>query len=136
VGQTGVLERLSVHSSLSKDEKAKSVLEYLSNPAIRSNLIVLMLCWLSGSFNCYLVQFQIKYFPGDVYVNTLAAAGSDIVSSFLSGMIYSSIGPRKSLFWFNATICLAGICIVIYEHRVGFHSNRTDLLFPALVLSA
>ena len=113
---------------------------FLKNPAIRTNLLVMTLCWSSGSFNSFLISFMLKYFPGDIYVNTLASASSDIAAAALSGILYNIVGPRRALGIFFGLACLAGCLIVWYEHSIHFFDgppeNSGALLFPFLVLSA
>jgi len=90
--------------------------KYLNNSSIRANLFVIAICWTSGSFNSFLISFLLKYFPGDIYVNTLVSTSSDIVASIFSGILYNRIGPKQSLFLSFSLAGAAGIAIVFYEH--------------------
>jgi hypothetical protein len=93
-----------------------SIGKYLNNSAIRTNLLVMALSWTSGSFNSFLICFLLKYFPGDIYVNTLTSASSDIAASVFSGILYNRIGPKRALALFFGLAGAAGVAIVFYEH--------------------
>jgi len=74
------------------------------------------LSWTSASFNSFLICFLLKYFPGDIYVNTLTSASSDIAASVFSGILYNRIGPKRALALFFGLAGAAGVAIVFYEH--------------------
>lgn len=37
------------------------------------NLFLMLLCWGSASFTFYLLNFFIKYMPGDIYINSIVS---------------------------------------------------------------
>lgn len=39
---------------------------------------MMILCWVSGSFSFYLLNFLIKYMPGDIYFNSMVSGLSAI----------------------------------------------------------
>lgn len=80
---------------------------------------------------------MIKYFPGNIFVNTLTAAFSDMISSAASGLIYNSIGPKRSLMAFFGLSAFAGTCIVFYERTFDSSTEgQSYLIFPMLILMA
>ena len=48
-------------------------------------------------FNYYIQAFYIKYFPGNVFENTLALVFSDLAAYILSGLILKRLGMKITL---------------------------------------
>mmetsp|Transcript_38691 Transcript_38691/g.28051 ORF Transcript_38691/g.28051 Transcript_38691/m.28051 type:complete len:212 (+) Transcript_38691:929-1564(+) len=70
---------------------------FLRQRTITCNLVALSYIWLSISFNFYLISFQMKYFPGNLFTNTYAAGIADLLGYLFGGVIYRKCGLRKSL---------------------------------------
>lgn len=71
------------------------------------NLLAFMGLWVVGTFNTYLIFFQIKYLKGDFFVNTLVSCASDIVAYILAGALIERLGIRAS-YVISFLWCLAG----------------------------
>ena len=54
---------------------------------LRGNLIGCVLLWSMCSFNFYMLTFFMKYFPGNIFENSLCFAFSDLIAFTLSGLI-------------------------------------------------
>jgi len=52
-------------------------------------LVIMTVIWLTASFNYYLIQFQMKYFPGNIYLNSIIYAVCGIVAYIISPFIYN-----------------------------------------------
>lgn len=52
--------------------------------------------WLASSFNYYMVVFLLKYFPGNVYVNSAVSSLSECAACVLAGFIYAKFGVKKA----------------------------------------
>lgn len=37
-----------------------------------------MVLWLAAAFGYYLINFEIKYMPGNLYVNVLMSTGAEV----------------------------------------------------------
>jgi len=104
---------------------------FLRQSQLLANLVVITAIWMTTSFNYYLIQFQLKYFPGDVYVNGMIFSVCSIVALVASGYLYMKLGPKIC---FSA--CLLMMAITGYIILFFGYSAKSPLVFPALVLSA
>ena len=59
--------------------------------------MLLTLIWTSGSFNYYMLNLQVKYFPGKTAINVMILMGADIPASILSGFLFGRY-KAKTLF--------------------------------------
>ena len=75
-----------------------------------TNLLIFVYLFSSASFNYYLINFYMKYIPGNIYTNTIVASLSEATSAMLSGFIVQLLGPRNAI-----TLCniLAGVSTII-----------------------
>jgi len=48
-----------------------------ADPLLKRNLMASCCSWLFASFNFYMITFYLKYFPGNIFVNSLTFAGAD-----------------------------------------------------------
>jgi len=53
------------------------------NPQVFMNLIVLTTCWISISFNKYLIAFNLKHLPGNIFINAGISPLADITGHLL-----------------------------------------------------
>lgn len=103
-------------------------MHYLSQRRILVNLILLTLVWTSATFNYYMINLQVKHFPGHITLNVLVLMGTDVPASILSGFLFSRY-PVKTLFLiFYAMQSIAGISILLLVK-----SSSPMWLFPVLV---
>jgi len=120
------------------EKEHKSASFYLSQPDILINVIVMSLSWLASSFNYYMVAFLLKYFPGNVFINSVVSSLSEAFATALAGVIYNKFGVKKSFIMTYGLSTLGAIGIIVYEIAVGFYSGNdepvTNWLFPTLVL--
>lgn len=129
-------------SLINNEEGQKhSVRYYLRQPEILRNVILMSFSWLASSFNYYMVVFLLKYFPGNVYVNSAVSSLSECAACVLAGFIYAKFGVKKAFISQYALSVIGGLGIVIYEISVGFYSGDSTAsadgwLFPTLVLFA
>mmetsp|Transcript_43140 Transcript_43140/g.41476 ORF Transcript_43140/g.41476 Transcript_43140/m.41476 type:complete len:102 (+) Transcript_43140:1118-1423(+) len=49
-------------------------------------------------FNFYLLAFYMKYFPGNIYQNSICFACSDIAAYLVAGLIQKNLNTNKSLY--------------------------------------
>ena len=72
------------------------------------NLILMIWMWVASSFSFYLISFQIKYIKGDVFVNTVVSASTEILGFLVSGLIYQSLGGIRNTFALSYIIAIIG----------------------------
>lgn len=61
------------------------------------NLVLMALIWGISSFNYYLINFQLKYINGSIYLNTIISQISELVACLVSGFLYYKIGIKGTL---------------------------------------
>ena len=71
--------------------------ELWQNKNLRVNLILSNFIWCSLIVNIYILAFYLKYFPGNIYENTIYMIGSDVVAYLVSGAIIKKTGLKWSL---------------------------------------
>ena len=94
---------------------------FMSQPDIRLNIILMSLCWLTTSFNYYMVGFLLKYFPGSIYVNGSISALSEVAATLSAGLIYAKFGVRKAFVISFGISALGGFGILWYESSTDFY---------------
>ena len=57
------------------------------------NVLIFVFLFSTASFDYYLINFYLKYIPGNVYVNTIVAASSACIANYISGIIINKMGP-------------------------------------------
>lgn len=76
------------------------------------NLIFACIVWTAAMFNFYLVTFYLKYFPGNIFVNSLWFALSDFASFVIAGtLLKKSNNPNRTLL---ASFSLSAIGSILY----------------------
>jgi hypothetical protein len=53
--------------------------------------------YAEGTFNFYLLSFYLKYFPGNIFENSLYFACSDLTAFVLAGVMLKYTGMKISL---------------------------------------
>ena len=94
------------------------------------NLVVFVLMFSVTSFNYYLVNFYLKYIPGNVFINTIVAAVADFIAHILAGVIVRFIGNRNA---FTLSFILTFVSGILLWY---FANNDMIDKVPYAVLSA
>jgi Na+/melibiose symporter-like transporter len=103
----------------SKDVEGTNIRELCNNKNLRNNLIFSSVIWCALIVNYYIVAFYLKYFPGDIYQNSLTMALSDILSYLISGYVLKLCGLKRSVV---ISLSTAGSGAVLY---LFFHMHLT-----------
>ena len=61
------------------------VMYYLRQRTILVNLILITLVWITAVFNYYMINLQVKYFPGDFSVNMMVMTACDVPACLGAG---------------------------------------------------
>jgi len=90
------------------------------NGVLRQNLIGSVILWAMSSFNFYLLMFFLKYFPGNIFENSLCFAVSDIVAFTLSGIVikYTRVNNGFRLAFFISSI--GSVLYLLFAKEAGF----------------
>ena len=116
-------------------------------------LVVFILFWTVSSFNYYLLTFELKYIPGNIYVNTSVSCLSEVLADIVSGYLMNIIGIRLSFLFAFITATLGGILMIflynvdsamavfvlLSKFGVAFAFNTaylsTPMVFPVILTS-
>ena len=93
-------------------EEKPSVMFYLKQRVVLQNLLLMAYMWSAVSFCYYMISFQLKYLPGDIYENSLASSGSELLAYLIGGLCYSFLKIRKS-FAISFVIALVGGILIL-----------------------
>jgi hypothetical protein len=93
---------------------------YLKQPVIRVNLVVMSYMWAAVSFTYYMIAFQLKYLPGNIYNNSLASGGSELVAIACAGLLYGRLGMKKSFSGLFGLSAFGGLMILFLGESSTF----------------
>ena len=114
-----------------EDEKAPkmdSKANFFNNMSLLTNLIFFTLLWSISFFDYYLLNFEIKYIPGNVHVNNLASGLSELISIYFPLFYLERFGIKLSLLMALLTMTVGGLFIVFL--------NSTGIMNALFVLIA
>ena len=112
----------------SEQVEVPSIMYFLKQPNIFKNLAALTVIWIVAGFNYFMVNFQVKYFPGDFAVNTAAMYGSDIASALLVLPCIVYLAPKTAFQLFSTIMFIAGLIMVFFIDGVD-----PGIEFPLIV---
>ena len=118
-------------SSPIEDEKTQvgSLKVLLKNKRHLSNLLVVLFLWVASAFDYFLINFQLKYIKGDIYINTIVSSVSEVIAYIISGAIFGIIGPKIT---FVSSYVIAIIGSVFYI----IFSGSAETLVPVMILGS
>lgn len=87
--------------------------------------------WTLASFNFYLLTFFLKYFPGNIYVNSLVFAASDVVAFLSSGIFMQYMRVANGYLLANAIGLVGGLSFVFTQGHLD--SIENDWIIPVIV---
>lgn len=67
--------------------KGPDIRELFKVKQLKINLLCSIMVWLHGSFNFFLITFYLKYFPGNIYINSMCFASADLIAYMSSGIV-------------------------------------------------
>ena len=71
-----------------------SAQSYLSDRTVLWNLFVMIYMWCGIAFCYYLIGFQLKYLPGDIYINSMVTSFAELLGVLISGVIFTYLGLK------------------------------------------
>jgi len=96
-------------------------------PVLRTNLWAACLLYAEGTFNFYLLSFYMKYFPGNIFVNSVFFACSDLAAFFLAGVLLNCTSMKLTLRIASVAALAGGFMYLFLE------ASQPELL-PAMVI--
>ena len=89
----------------------------------------------AASFDFYLINFYLKYIPGNIFINTIVSSASSSASCYIAGVIIIKMGSRNGM-CLAFTLCfLSGVLLLVSE-SAGETSALMLSAIPFAVLSA
>ena len=76
--------------------------------------------WANQSFSFYMIIYYLKYLPGDIYKNSFASGGADVVSGLVAGFLYSKIGLKNSFSTLLSLSIAGGLIIILMGDSATF----------------
>jgi len=96
-----------------RPEEAKDLMQYLARRAVRSNLVIMALIWLSIALSYYLLMSLDSTSQQD-YQSALFFGISEIVACVIAGIAFHYVGTRVSLIFSFVISFVGGISILAY----------------------
>lgn len=106
-------------------------MKYIKKCTNMCNLLIFIYLFVAASFDYYLITFNMKYIPGNVFVNTIVSSLAEAISTYLAGALRAAMGPRYSLTISFALCCIASILLAIAESRKDWIQD-----IPPIILAA
>jgi len=97
---TDIFEEKNVRESLAEmtvQDKESPFKIMRENPIIFINLMIIMLSWLSTSFNNYLLSFSIRNFGGNLYYNSWAFGFAGVAGKILASVLRNYMPTKIGL---------------------------------------
>lgn len=85
---------------------------YLNQSSVRVNLVIMAYMWSACSFTYYMISFQLKYLPGNIYSNSFASGGSELIAIMIAGLLYAKLGIKLSFVLSFGISTVGGVCIL------------------------
>jgi multidrug transporter EmrE-like cation transporter len=102
--------------------------EMLKNKVLVRNIVIVVILNVCASIDYYLVTFSIKYMKGDVYANNTLAGVGEIISYFLSVVLFEKLGFRKTFILCFITGAIGGMVYLNFADSIG------DYVFMIILL--
>lgn len=86
---------------------------FLRQRTILINLVLMCFVWISVIFTYYLISYNVKYLPGNVFENSLAISISNVVASLATGTVYGPLKFKKT-FLLSFTVSTVGGLLILF----------------------
>lgn len=94
-----------------KEEKDNSVKTFLSDMVNLKNLVFYVIMSIACSFIYYIINFYVKYLPGNIYTNQICNSVADLIGD-VSSMFVVKYTNHRTGFIFSYSVC-AVACLLI-----------------------
>jgi hypothetical protein len=88
------------------------------DPAIKKNVITMVLIWVLNNFAYFLIAFQLNNVPGDLYTTVYISDVAEIIANVLALICIGTIGLKPS-FYLSLTIAsIGGLLLIVVNPGV------------------
>eukprot|EP00347_Sterkiella_histriomuscorum_P001230 403372829 len=115
---------------LSKNQKVSqlSFMQKLTSERnLLHNLSMMIMSWVAGSFSFYLLNFLIKYMPGDIFFNSMVS-GLSAIALLIEGKLQKYLDLKGGQIMSFVLSMIAAVCLTLFD------PNTDQLILYALVL--
>lgn len=84
-----------------------------ADPVYKINLICACAIQTLSSFNFYLITFDVKSFPGNIYVNSICFAFADLTAYVMSGVLLKFSNVTRGFLTSGITTMIASTVYVL-----------------------
>lgn len=95
------------------------------------NLLLCIMIWTSGSFNYYLIAYQLKYIQGNLYVNTIVSSTSEVCAFIFSGVLINKYGLKRTLVG-SYILAIIGMSALTFD----LQKTGIKMLLPLCILGS
>jgi hypothetical protein len=78
-----------------------------------NNLLSMTIIWITASFGYYLIIYQLKFVQGDIYINYIIFAISEIGAYNTASCMLSCFGLKNTLL-LSYTIAIIGMLLMMF----------------------
>lgn len=82
------------------------------DPALRINLIVMMITWSFGSFAFFMIPYYLKNIPANIYYLSLATEAAELLASIVCAFIQKFMPLKLALFSSCVFIAIGSFCLI------------------------
>ena len=107
------------------------VMYFLRQRTILVNLIAMTVVWMTVAFNYFMINLQVKYFPGVFEINMIVMFSTDIPASLFAGYLITVLRAKVVFMTFFALQAVAGLCILLFTN-----AQDPGVAFPLLIAAA
>jgi len=98
-----------------------------------ANVILMSAIWTTCSFTYYLAKFQLKYIPGDPFVNSVVSSMADAISRPVAYFAYKCMHTRKVMLMFFTMSAIGSIPVIFSG---GASDSFKEFIVPICLLVA
>ena len=117
--------------SRKEEKKVPSLLHYLQQKEILVNLVLMTVIITISTFNYFMINFTVKYLPGDFHLNSIYLFASDIPACILVFFMLEHFRAKTVFLALFMIKLVAGICILAF-----IEEGDPGLAFPFLIACA
>mmetsp|Transcript_1486 Transcript_1486/g.988 ORF Transcript_1486/g.988 Transcript_1486/m.988 type:complete len:184 (+) Transcript_1486:1077-1628(+) len=92
----------------------------MKDSVIKKNVAIMSIIWLTSSFCYYLIMFEMKYFPGNIFVNSYVSIVAQIPGNILGAMSYQRFGFRFTIMCSMAVSGIGALLILLLKDTESF----------------
>lgn len=120
---------LNTSEMINKPEKVSTCTFIKQNRWIGVSLFAMNIQWITVSFCFYLIGLQVKYICGQIYINDMSQAASEVVSYAVSSVLFNRIG-MKPTFVLGYLISITGMVCLL------FYTGANQMALSSFIMSA